>query len=276
MTRSEIFLTLSATVLFCGCGGAPGPASAPGSAAQVPSSTSQTPAPPTFGNWQFNAASTVPGKPPLTFAGSIGQTGTAVTSALHVDGSSCFDRSTTISLTSTVTGTSTSLTSATIDGQVITFTGNFSGYAFNGTYKINGGCDAGDQGTLTGINVWNIGNNLSGTFTNSAQKTFNVVGKITESDIASSDGSFPITGTATFDVPCLGAGTIQPGTFPSGSFILGMSVALEVETINGTLTFLGTLDPSGAGAVTGNYTVSGGGCEDSGTAVLQVAGAWDY
>jgi len=34
--------------------------------------------------------------------------------------------------------------------------------------------------------------------------------------------------------------------------------------------------PSGGGAVTGNYTVSGGGCDDSGTAVLQVAGAWDY
>jgi hypothetical protein len=276
MARLEIILTLSATVLFCGCGGAPGPASAPGSTAQVPSSTSQTPTPPTFGNWQFNAASSVPGKPPLTFAGSIVQAGTAVTSALHVDGSNCFDRLTTISFTSTVTGKSTSLTSATIDGQVITFTGNFSGHAFNGTYKINGGCDAGDQGTLTGINVWNIGNNLSGTFTNSTQKTFNVVGKIAQSDIASSDGSYPITGTATFDTPCVSAGTIQPGTFPSGSLILGTSLALEVETSNGILTFLGTLSQSGNGAVSGNYIVSGGDCNDSGTAVLQVAGAWDY
>ena len=276
MARLEIILTLSATFLFWGCGGAPGPGSAPGSAAQVPSSTPQTPTPPTFGNWQFNAASSVLGKPPLTFAGNIGQAGTAVATALHVDGSNCFDPLTTVSFASTVTGTSTSLTSATIDGQVVIFTGNFSGYAFNGTYKINGGCDAGDQGTLTGINVWNIGNNLSGTFTNSAKKTFDVVGKITESDIASSDGSFPITGTATFDTPCLGAGTIQPGTFPSGSFILGMSVALEVQTSDGTLTFLGTLDPSGSGAVTGKYTVSGGGCDDTGIAVLQVAGAWDY
>jgi hypothetical protein len=275
MTRLEIILT-SATVLFCGCGGAPGPASAPGSAASVPSSPSQTPTPPTLGNWQFTAASTIPGKPPLTFAGSIVQAGTAVNGALHIDGSNCFDRLTTIGLTSTVTGNSTSLTSAAIDGQVVTFTGNFSGYAFNGTYKINGGCDAGDQGTLTGINVWNIGNNLSGTFTNSAQKTFNVVGKIAQSDIASSDGSFPITGTATFDTPCLSAGTIQPGTFPSGSSILGMSVALEVETSKGILTFLGTLNQSGSGAVSGSYTVSGGGCDDSGTAILQVAGAWDY
>jgi hypothetical protein len=117
---------------------------------------------------------------------------------------------------------------------------------------------------------------LTGTFTSSAQKTFDVVGKIAESDTASADGSFPITGTATFDAPCLGTGTIQPGALPTGSLILGLSVALEVETTNSTLAFLGTLDSSGGGAVTGNYTVSGGGCDDTGTAVLQVAGAWDY
>ncbi len=276
MMRLEIILTLSATVLFCGCGGAPGPASAPGGSAPVTSSPPQTPTPITLGNWQFNAASTIPGKPPLTFAGSIGQAGTAVNGALHVDGSNCFDRLTTIGFTSTMTRNSTTLTSAAIDGQVVTFTGNFSGSTFNGTYRINGGCDGGDQGTLTGNNVWNIGNNLSGTFTNSAQKTFNLVGQIAQSDNASSDGSFPITGTATFDTPCFSAGTIQQGTFPTGSFILGMSVALEVETSKGILTFLGNLDQSGDGAVIGNYTVSGGGCDDSGTAVLQVLGEWDY
>jgi hypothetical protein len=116
---------------------------------------------------------------------------------------------------------------------------------------------------------------LSGTFTNSAQKTFNVVGEIAQSNSASSEGSYGITGTATFDTPCFSAGTIQSGTFSSGSFILGMSVALEVKTSNGILTFLGTVDQSGDGDVSGNYTVSGGGCDDSGTAVLHVAGAWD-
>src|ERR1700677_5144117 len=98
MARVEIILTLSATVLFCGCGGTTGPGSAPGSSASaVPSApaTSITP-----GNWQFAAASTVAGKPPLTFAGSIVQAGTAVNGALHVDGSNCFDRLTTIGLTS--------------------------------------------------------------------------------------------------------------------------------------------------------------------------------
>jgi hypothetical protein len=117
---------------------------------------------------------------------------------------------------------------------------------------------------------------LSGTFTNSAQRTFNVVGKIAESDSASSEGSFGITGTTTFNTPCFSAGTLQPGTYPSGSFILGTSVALEAETSNGLLTFLGTLNQDGSGGLKGNYTVSGGDCDDSGTAVLQVAGAWDY
>jgi hypothetical protein len=156
-----------------------------------------------------------------------------------------------------------------MEGQVITFIGNFADTTFNGTYKINGGCAAGEQGSLTGVNISNIGKNLSGSFINYAQKTFNVVG-------ASSDGTFPITGTGSFDTPCFSAGTIQPGTFSAGSFILGESVALEVETSKSILAFIGTLSQSGSGAVIGNYTVSGGGCDDSGTAVLQVAGQWDY
>ena len=61
MTRLEIILALSATVLFCGCGGAPAPAPAsPAQAAPTPPQTATV-----FSNWQFTAASTVPGKPPL-------------------------------------------------------------------------------------------------------------------------------------------------------------------------------------------------------------------
>jgi len=33
------------------------------------------------------------------------------------------------------------------------------------------------------------------------------------------------------------------GTFPSGSFIMGTSVALEIETDNGIFVFHGTADP---------------------------------
>jgi hypothetical protein len=275
MARLEIILTLAVTVLCCGCAGAP--ASAPASPAQAAPTAPTTPQTPTvFSNWQFTAASTVPGKPPLTFSGSIGTAGTGVSGALHVDGSNCFDRLTTLLLTGSVTAQGTSLTSAAMDGQVVTLTGNFVDYNFNGAYKINGGCAAGYQGKVTGIKVWNIGDNLSGTFTNAAQKAFNIVGKIAQSSSANSDGSFGITGTTTFNTPCLSAGTLQLGTFPSGSFILGMSVSLQAETSQGTLTFLGALNDDGSGRISGNYIVSGGGCDDSGTAVLQVAGEWDY
>ena len=101
-----------------------------------------------------------------------------------------------------MSGNSTTLTSAAIEDRSSLSPVISQASTFNGTYRINGGCDGGDKGTLTGNNVWNIGNNLSGTFTNSAQKTFNLMGRIAQSDNASSDGSFPITGTATFDTPC--------------------------------------------------------------------------
>jgi hypothetical protein len=274
MARLEIILILLSVVLFCGCGGKPATTPAPGgSASAIPTTTQSAIVP---GNWQFTATATVLGEPPLTFAGSISQTGALVSSALHVDGSDCFDHSITIGLTGNATADNTSLTSSAVDGQVITLSGNFTTNSFDGTYRISGGCAGGEQGKMTGFNVWNIGNSLSGIFTNSTQKTFNVMATIAQSNSASSEGSFEITGTSTFDTPCFADGTIQPGEFPSGSFLLGTSVALEIVTKNGTLAFLGTMDQDGSGTVKGNYTVSGGGCDDSGTAILQVAGAWDY
>ena len=176
----------------------------------------------------------------------------------------------------TMTDGNTSLTAATLDGQTVTLTGNFANNAFAGTYSISGGCDAGDQGSLTGINIY-IGDadSWDGTFTSSAQKAFNVSGDFAQNTSASSDGSFGITGTATFDTPCFSATTLSPGSFPSGSFILGTLVSLEIKTSNGTVDFVGTLDPL-TELMSGTYTVSGGTCDQTGTAVVALTGQWDY
>lgn len=279
MKPLAIIFGLSATLLLCGCGGGAGPTQRFSSSTpptSTPPTTAQTPS--IAGNWQFSAASTIPGEASLMFAGGISQADTAVSGALHVDGSNCFDRLTTMGLTGTVTSDSASLTSTAIDGQVVTLIGNFTDATFIGTYRINGGCAAGEQGRVTGINIPYIDNQLSGTFTNSARKIFNVTGSITQSGSASPEGSFEISGTATFDTPCFTAGTIiTPETFPSGSFILGMSLALEFETSNGILTFLGTLNRDRS-EISGNYTVSGGTCDDNGTALLRLSSAspWDY
>lgn len=268
MNRLATVLALSATAFLSGCAGMPKPSTStsPGTAS-IPN---------VAGNWQFNAASTVPGKPPLTFAGSIGQTASAISGALHVNGSSCFDQLITIGLNGTLTAGVTSLTSTALNGQVVFLTGNFLNTTFTGTYSINGGCDDGDRGSVTGVSIsladavgW------SGKFTSSAQKTFNVAGNFAQSTSASPEGSLAITGTATFDTPCFNAETISPGSFPSGNFILGSLVSLEIKTDNGTLTFVGTVNPL-TKEIVGTYNVAGGTCDQTGTAALALGGQWDY
>jgi len=285
MNRLATVFALSAAVLFVGCGGVPRPApmvSSPPPPTTAPPTATPTPSV-AGGNWQLSAASTVPGKSPLTFSGSITFTpnlgqAVSVSGALHVDGSNCFNQLTTMSLTGTWTANSSasSLTSTAVDGQVVTFTGDFTNGGFTGTYSVNGGCDDGDQGSVTGINI-NLfdADAWDGTFTSSAQKTFNVSGAFAQSTSANSDGSFGITGTATFDTPCFSATTLSPGSFPSGSFILGTLVSFEIKTDNGTLTFVGTVDPL-TEFMSGSYTVSGGTCDQTGTAVLALGGQWDY
>jgi hypothetical protein len=200
---------------------------------------------------------------------------------VHVDGSKCFDRLTPIALTGALTGSNISITSTSVGGQVITFTGSISDSTLNGpdsaltgTYTINGGCANGDQGNVTGDRIV-MANVLSGTLTASGGDTFAVTADEAYSSTPSSQGSFGIEGTVTFRTSCFSSGTITPGTFPSGSFIMGRSVALEIETGNGTVTFLGTLNQDRT-ELSGNYTVGGGTCDQTGTGVLVVSSPWDY
>ena len=100
--------------------------------------------------------------------------------ALHVGAPNCFHRLITIGLAGTVSADNTSLTFTTLDGQVVTFTGNSTNATFTGTYSINGGCAAGDRRRVTGINIPYIANQWNGTFTSSAQGTLNLAGDIAQ------------------------------------------------------------------------------------------------
>jgi hypothetical protein len=226
------------------------------------------------GNWHFSTTSTVSGTSPVTIDGSINQSGRSVSGAVHVDDSSCFDRLTTMGLAGSLTGNNISLTSTSVAGQVTTFTGSITGDALTGTYTINGGCADRDQGNVTGIKIFSMANTFTGTFTTSGGETNNVAGNVAQGS-ASPEGSFGLTGTVTFNTACFSSGTITSGTFPSGSFIMGTAVALEIETGNGTITFLGTLNPV-TGETKGDYTVFGGTCDQTGTGVLIGSSPWDY
>jgi hypothetical protein len=101
--------------------------------------------------------------------------------ALHVGASNCFNRLTPIGLAGTLTADNTSLTFTAIDGQLVPFTDNSTKATFTGTYSINGGCAVGDRGRVAGINIPHIADQLNGTFTSSAQETFNLAGDIAQS-----------------------------------------------------------------------------------------------
>jgi hypothetical protein len=221
------------------------------------------------------------GMPAAAVAGSITQSDLSISGAVHVDGSKCFDRLTTIGLTGTLTGSNVSLTSTSVEGQVITFTvaigdsvNNGADSVLTGTYTVSGGCADGDHGSITGDRIV-MANLLNGPFTSSGGQTFNVAANEAYYSTPSSEGSFGLEGTVTLSTPCFSSGTITPGAFPSGSFIMGSSVALEIATDNGTINFLGTLSDDRT-QLSGDYTVVGGTCEQTGKGVLAVSSPWDY
>jgi hypothetical protein len=258
-------LWMVSALVLGGCGGGRGTTSGPPPPAQLFFDTS--------GNWQFTTTSTA-GAMPLSIAGTIDQSVTELSGAVHINGSNCFDRLATVRLTGTLAGNKTSLTSTSDDGQVITFVGDITDTAFTGTFTINGGGANGDQGNVTGAKIPSITSQLSGAFTASGKEAFAVTAQVTQGN-ARSEGTFGITGTVTFGPSCFSSGTITSGTFPSGSFILGTSVALEIETDNGTLAFHGTANQT-TSEISGDYTVSGSTCNQTGTAVLTSTGQWDY
>jgi hypothetical protein len=254
--------------LLSGCGGGQ-----TGSARKTPA-----PSPAALniaGNWQFGATPTGSGEA-LGIAGDLNQSGKVLSGAVHVSSllENCFDHRTTVSLTGTLTDSSVSLTSASVGGQVMTITGSMTDNTLSGTYKITGGCGDGQQGSVTGNRIPSITSTLSGTFTTSSQQTFDVTAQVTQGS-ASPEGSFGISGTVTFGNTCLSSGTITSGTFPSGSFMIGTAVVLRIETSNGIVTFTGTGEPTG-NEVNGDYTVSGGSCDQTGAGRLIALGQWDY
>lgn len=222
------------------------------------------------GNWEFNTASTaVPGVT-SEVQGSIVQAGYSITGVLHVLASSCFDANTNMSVTGSITGSSVTITSSPVAGQVVSFTGTATGTTLNGTYSISGGCAGGDHGTITGFEVPSLSGSWTGSFTSFSGPSTNVTVAVSQGS-PFTDGSFALSGTATFQgSTCFASGTITPGaiTSPSGSSIIGTFLWVEINTSNGLVVFTGDVNQAGS-QVSGVYQVYGGSCNnDAGTGTL--------
>jgi hypothetical protein len=282
MKRWANILPLSALVLLCRCGGGGYQGQAGGAPGGTGGATSPPPSsgPDIAVNWQFSMTSTVPGAPHLTMGGSISPSGNSVSGAAHINGSNCIDPLSTVDLTGTLTGSDLSLTATSVDGQVTTLTRTISDDTFTathlpgefiGTYAINGGCAGGDKGNVTGVIVPSMTGNWAGDLTSGAGD-INRVGVGLIQGTARSDGSFGLTGAVWFETgTCFQSGMIMSGTFPSGSYIVGRDVSLEIQTNNGVIVLLGTAEDYGL--IRGNYTLIGSTCEPTGTAYLS---PWEY
>ena len=186
-------------------------------------------------------------------------------------GWNCFDYMTAISLSGDLTDDKVSLTSAAVNGQVITVTGSVSKLVeagpyivLAGTYTIRGDCADGDKGSVTGNTVGSVAR-YWGEFYGRGWNYLLREWPVTE-DGPSLEGSYGISGQISTDNSCLKSGTITSGIFPDASYILGNSVVLEIKTDSGVLTFLGTADSGGI--IRGIYKVDSGPCISTGTGYL--------
>jgi hypothetical protein len=212
----------------------------------------------------------------LRIAGYFNLSGSSLRGSAHVSGSPCFDPLMTIQLTGSVSSRdAVQISSAPIGGQILTLIGIADHDSLSGNYSVAGGCADGDQGSVRGSVIGQI-SILNGTFTSSSGQTFGISGNIAQNANPNPDGSYGINGTAAFTGNCLNSGTLTAGGLQFGNYIIGTSVSLNIQTENGTLVFLGVLQQT-TGEIDGKYILSGGSCDQSGTAALNAPSSpWDY
>lgn len=257
MRTLSIMLLAIAAVALWGCGG--------GASSSQPFTIQS-------GNWSISAVSTAAPGNNFLGGGSLSQSGNSVSGVLHIFGSGCFDGSTDIPVSGSVSGQKITLTSPAVIDQVVTVnvTGS-SSTALSGTYTITitgpnciGGSN--DQGTVSATLVPSISGTWHGSFTSivTPSTSINVTANVTQSATPDAHGVFPITGTLTVSgSPCFTAGDIV--STPIQSIITGAAVVLSITTNDqptaGFSTLGGTLDvPSTANSLTGTYVVRSGNC----------------
>jgi FG-GAP-like repeat len=217
------------------------------------------------GNWQFTTNSTTFGTQD-TVAGSLLQSGSAISGDLFIFNSPCALQGTAYPLTGTESANSIS---AMLDeaGQQVTISGNVSsdGNSISGTYQAPaGGCTNGDAGTVSGQRYAALSGTYRGAFqsNNISLSPFNVSAAITQ------DSQGNLTAVATIT-----------GSFCFTSINLSGRIAGSILALTGTDSAGNTLAIAGTTNVEGttlsvNYQVSAGGCSgDSGGGTLTNSGS---
>lgn len=182
------------------------------------------------GNWGMSL--TTQPTPPLGLilasGGVINQNGNTLSGIIHLQGSTCFDpQLDDLTVSGTITGTTLTLTSAPLRGQVLSMSvtppANQVGdvKALSGMWTLTGGSCAG-SGTILMVSVPPLTGTWSGPITNAATGTVSATLTQTGPD---AHGFFQVTGSFAFSaVPC----------FTSGSIVSSMVTGLEADILLNT------------------------------------------
>ena len=214
------------------------------------------------GNWNINASSTAGGND-FIIGGNLTQSGSSISGVMHIVHSACFNLTTDVPVSGSVSGRVVTLTSAPLN-QVVTVTAiATSATALTGTYTASAaGCSAGDEGTISANLVPSVTGSWHGTFTSTASSgtTINATANLTQSPTADADGFFPVTGTVTFTgSPCFTSGTIVQ-SIAAGS-VLGLEITTNDQPAPGDVVVALVMDsPATSTAATGAYQIDAGSC----------------
>lgn len=251
---SYLSLMLAASLLGCGWGSQrTSPTSVP-----VPPMPQDPPPGPPADNWQFlltPSSSQLPLAPEIDAVVSL--TSDKFVGTGYNLGAVCFGLNDPIPLSGTIDSSgNTSVTSAAVDGQVLSITGILApdrSYISQGTYSFKGGCADGQNGSLTGVKFKPIDGIYDGALTEpDASEALSA--DLKQSSTSYGVGFLEVTGTVTYTGTCSEKYTI------SASQLFGSFILLGLSAQDGSHAAVdGTVDANGNKIHLGQYE---GGCND--------------
>lgn len=196
--------------------------------------------------------------------GSINQTGNQISGLLTL-ASTCFGYVQAVNFTGSLQGANITLTSSPVNNQVLTITGttDAKGNSITGTYSVQGGCAAGDQGSFSGNKIPALDGNWKAQFAGASNLSFGLA----QTAPASNTGYDGIAGSSSSSSsPLCFAGEVNGNIAGTGLYFIVTSG--DILTQPDQIEFQGTINLAGT-QMTGSYSGLSGNCTGmSGSAIL--------
>ena len=221
------------------------------------------------GNWQLEATATSGSVPFNSLSGYVSElavnaTAHATQVAFLVTSNGCFADTKTVPLSGNVEEPNISLSSFSIEGQVLTLTAtkNEAATSLSGTYSVAGGCGDGEAGTITGLRYAPLTGTYTGPLASDPAKTLTL--NLSQYADGTGTGTFLVTGSASMTgFACFTSGTL--GATGAG-YVSGSMAVLTFNTNDPSgaqLALTGTFDTAASTLTVNSIQVTAGSCSGS-------------